>query len=677
MITKLTAANNELYQARFELMNQAFTKKGLNLEIKSLEEYFANIHTIKQFTESYPEYTGRCLAMPVDEPLFEIDANARTITVPAEFKKNGIAVVGDHLAETVYFKIDKYFDYQSFYDLLQGDDKGKVVINWAFTPTGSKTATEVQSVYAFGPADDLEPGYLIFGWIIDRDMTAASGTLTFSVQFFHDINGEIDYSFNTLTANVAVGNTLKLKAPSEVKDNSTTLGLRLKNSAYRVDAIEGPTEPTWIEDLAEQVNMPFNADDTQSTLTLTAEAGIEKGVTIQYRWFATINGTDAPVELVGTDSYVETNDTAVAEGKLYYKAIMSDETITGYQLLVGDAKEAAFEALGTEEAIAIYERKSSIAVNKAGVYSAQANAKVDISDGTWESLSEADRAQVEALTKSIDSTVCTVPAASEPEVTLEIASNLDPNDIIPTEVTDGKEYVYISDTEAPSITASVVGENLGAFAVVMLDSEGNIVGSDPAINFAELTDADIIAGSVPVDEELVAKYDFARYEDGVEVANSLNAQGQYKVGIINRLNNTYAKGESESIETSFIAPAVTNITVLADDTTRPGESIIMLSNGVSPTAETMAINIRNVSQLTFADNTDYSNYAGCEKAYYLQEVTGTDDMTLVEEEDEAEVELTGSTFMPVDEGYYRIKTVVKYHNTQRTGYTSVFSLYKI
>ena len=38
MITKLTAANNELYQARFELMNQAFTKKGLNLEIKSLEE---------------------------------------------------------------------------------------------------------------------------------------------------------------------------------------------------------------------------------------------------------------------------------------------------------------------------------------------------------------------------------------------------------------------------------------------------------------------------------------------------------------------------------------------------------------------------------------------------------------------------------------------------------------
>lgn len=668
MITKLTAENNELYQSRFELMNQAFAKKGLALEIKSLEEYFANIHTIKEFTENYPEYTGRCLMMAVDEPLFEIDANSRVISVPAEFKKNGIAVVGDHQAETVYFKIDKYFDYQSFYDLLQGDDKGKVVINWSFTPAGSKVATDVQSVYAFGPSDDLEPGYLIFGWIIDKDMTVNAGTLTFSVQFFHTINGDdLDYSFNTLTASVAVGSTLKMKAPSEVKDNSTTLGLRLKNSAYRVDAIEGPVEPSWIEDLAAQMNMPFNADDTQSTLELTAEAGIEKGVTIQYRWFATLDGAEEPVELVGTDTYVETADEAIVEGKLYYKAIINDEVITGYQLLVGDAKEEAFAALGTANAIVIYERKSKIEINKAGRYSAQANAKVDISDGTWESLSEADRAQVEALTKSIDSTVCLVPAASEPIVELTVSSNLDPNDIIPTEENDGNEYVYISSTEAPNISAAVTGDYLGAFAVIMLDNEGKVVGADPAVDFATLSDEAIVDGN----------YSFARYEDNlVEVSNSLNAQGQYKVGIINRLNNTYAKGASDSITTSFIAPIVTDITVLANDITRPDESIVMLRNGSSPTDEIMAININNVSQLTFADNTDYSNYTGCDITYYLQEVNA-ETLEPVEEADPAEVELTGFTFMPADNGYYRIKTVVKYHNTQRTGYTGIFSLYSI
>lgn len=666
MITKLTAENNELYQARFALMNQAFEKKGLALEINSLEEYFANIHTIKEFTETYPEYTGRCLMMAVDEPLFEIDANSRVITVPTEFKKNGIAVVGDHQAETVYFKIDKYFDYQSFYDLLQGDDKGKVAINWAFTPAGSKVATDVQSVYAFGPSDDLEPGYLIFGWIIDRDMTSAAGTLTFSVQFFHDVNDVVDYSFNTLTASVAVGNTLNMKAPSEVKDNSTTLGLRLKNSAYRVDAIEGPTEPNWLEDLPANINMPFEANDTQSTLTLTAEAGIEKGVTIQYRWFATINGATEPAEVTGVDTYVETTDTEVVTGKLYYKAIINNEVISGYQLLVGTEKTNAFEALDTENAITIYERKSYITVNKAGIYSAEANAKVDISDGTWESLSPADRAQLEALTKSITSTVCAVPAASEPEVELTVSSNLNPADIQLIDETLNN-YVYISSNEAPSITAAVTGDALGAFAVVMLDNEGKIVNSDPAVDFAELSDEAITEGN----------YEFARYENNtIEVANNLNAQGQYKVGIINRLNNTYAKGESESIVTSFIAPIVTNITVLATDTTRPDEAIVMLRNGASPTDTIAQMNIRDVAQLAFTDNTDYTNYAGCEVEYYLQEVD-SETLELKDEEDPSEVQLTGSTFMPADGGYYRIKTIVKYHNTQRTGYTSVFSLYTV
>jgi hypothetical protein len=30
--------------------------------------------------------------LPLEEPYFEINANNRTITIPAEFKKNGIAV---------------------------------------------------------------------------------------------------------------------------------------------------------------------------------------------------------------------------------------------------------------------------------------------------------------------------------------------------------------------------------------------------------------------------------------------------------------------------------------------------------------------------------------------------------------------------------------------------------
>lgn len=665
MITKLTAENNEIYQARFELMNAAFAKKGLSLEIKSLEEYFANIQTILEFVTANPEYTARCLAMAADEPVFEIDANSRVITVPPAFKKNGIAVIGDHWAETVYFKIDKYFDYQSFYKLLNDDGNGRVVINWAFTPAGSKAIGDMQTTPAFGPADDLIPGYLVFGWPIKKEMTQAAGTLTFSIQFYHIANGEIDYSFNTIPATIQVGTSLTLKDPVLVDNNYLSeLALRLRNSAYRVDEIEGPDMPEWILDLPAKENMPFNDDDTQSTLYLPAQAGITKGVSIQYTWMATLEGEEA-TPVVGVDTYRPTTDTEPVANKLYYKAVTG-----GYALLVGDEKEAAFAALGEEDAEPVYELFSVLAINKAGRYSVQANARVDISDGTWESLSEEDRAQVEALTKSIPSNrdgadnnagYCLVPAASEPEVTLSVSSNLDPASY---EVIDPEQnaFIYISNESAPTITASVSGEDLGALAVVMLDDEGKIVGSETI--FADLTDEDIATG----------EYDFACYDSDIPVSNGLTAQGQYKVGIINRLNATYAKGESDSIVTSFVAPEVNQISVYVAIDGQEG-LVKALDSGARAGADNSILNVDLSAALAFTmvdDNIPYTDYNGCNLKYYLQEVD-KDTLELIEEADPAEIEINmAESFMPADNGYYRIKTVAEYNNTRRIGYTDLF-----
>lgn len=675
MITKLTSVNNELYQARFAMMNKAFAAKELDLEIKSLEEYFANIHTIAEFVQDYPEYTSMCFAMPVDEPVFEIDANSRMIAIPAEFKKNGIGVLGDHQAETVYFKIDQYFDYQSFYKLINDDENGHVVINWAFTPSGSKAIEASGSVEAFGPCDNLEPGYFIFGWIIDKSMTVKAGSLTFSVQFYHldPTSGEMDYSFSTLTSSVNVGNTLIVKNPSEVKPISNTLFMRLKNSAYRVDGITGPAVPVWILDLLEEENMPFASDDTQEELVLVAEAGIEKGITIQYRWFATIAGESEPIELSGTDMYVPTETLAAEDNVLYYTKSVVDEHDV-YSLLVGQAKDDAFVALAAYAAMTdeekaeaevptpVYERRSVISVNKAGRYAAQANAKVDISDSTWESLSEEDRAQVEALTKSIDSTVCEVPAASIPVISLNVESNLDPDsfEIIDPEV---NEFVYVDSESAPSISASVEEDKLGALAVLMLDADGNIIGTDPEKAFEDLNEADM------------DDYEFTRYSDAISVSNGLSEQGQYKVGIINRLNNTYAIGESKSIKTSFVAPEIKAISVYAS--LSEGDPITLLDSGETPDGEMVQIDLNNVVNLMFVDDgLPYNEYENISIKYFLQEV---DAATLepVEEVDPSEIELTTPTFMPADSGYYRIKTVAEYNNTRRVGYTDLFSVYSI
>jgi hypothetical protein len=193
----------------------------------------------------------------------------------------------------------------------------------------------------------------------------------------------------------------------------------------------------------------------------------------------------------------------------------------------------------------------------------------------------------------------------------------------------------------------------------MLDAEGKIVGSDSDVVFDTLTDNDIANG----------EYNFVRYNGDIAVSNDLTAQGQYKVGIINRLNNTYAKGESDSITTSFVAPAVKEISVYAV-LEGSSEPVKVLDRGV-PAGED--IDLSAASAFTMVDNNlPYTNYPDCVLKYYLQEVD-KDTLELVEEADPAEVEISpAAMFMPADYGYYRIKTVADYNNTRRVGYTGLF-----
>lgn len=74
------------------------------LGITTLEEYFSWIRNLGTINKKYT-------VLPLDEDHFEINANTRAINIPASFKKNGVAVQGDDLAEVLYFKIDRYFDY--------------------------------------------------------------------------------------------------------------------------------------------------------------------------------------------------------------------------------------------------------------------------------------------------------------------------------------------------------------------------------------------------------------------------------------------------------------------------------------------------------------------------------------------------------------------------------------
>ncbi|MCI7444657.1 MAG: hypothetical protein MSA89_16540 [Clostridium sp.] len=124
MITYVNSENTVKYRKLFEEANKILKKHNEmqdGAEITTLEDYFGYITKLAKYdhddtSNNSPTYDPsknrqfKYTILPVDEEVFVIDANTRTITVPPSFKKNGISVKGDEIAEILYFEIDRYFD---------------------------------------------------------------------------------------------------------------------------------------------------------------------------------------------------------------------------------------------------------------------------------------------------------------------------------------------------------------------------------------------------------------------------------------------------------------------------------------------------------------------------------------------------------------------------------------
>lgn len=322
MITKLTAENSGLYYApAFELINQALKAAGSTTQIHSVEEYF-NVLTDEiipllvnrredpvthEVTGGIPG--GYLLLMPADEEIFSIDANTRVISIPNKVKKNGVGVYGDHNAEMLVLDIDRYFDNQ---DLLNTN----IAINWNFTANGERGPrfAETQAVPAFAPNCDLNPEKVTFGFIIDKNMTPAKGTLTFSVTFYTADSNIITYSFNTLTASVAINDTLTLEDPSiisrQLNDEhymENYLG-RFVNSVYQDNTISPVGNPIWksgslvdgsytgLEKVAYFSSQEDIENSYENGVLLKAYATVNPNTAnITYKW--TVNPVDGTVDM--------------------------------------------------------------------------------------------------------------------------------------------------------------------------------------------------------------------------------------------------------------------------------------------------------------------------------------------------------------------------------------------
>lgn len=183
-----------------EKLNSIY-EEGVNQLISTLNRYFCFIKELCGINEKF-------YVLPIDEEPFKIDVNARTITVPANFKKNGICLEGDHFAEILHFEVDRYFDRT---DLASEDII--IGIQYEITPSDKSKIIEGMDKTAFKDFESI-PGKLVFGWLIDNEVSAKAGNIKFAVHFLQGVKneeGKIEnpiYRLSTLPATGVINKTL-------------------------------------------------------------------------------------------------------------------------------------------------------------------------------------------------------------------------------------------------------------------------------------------------------------------------------------------------------------------------------------------------------------------------------------------------------------------------------------
>jgi hypothetical protein len=144
-----------------------------------LQEYYNLLYLIQD--ENPPELA---VLIPGNEEPLRIDLDTRKIDAP-EY----LSVATDHRAETVFFSVNRYFD---------NVDLSTMSCIIQFINAAGESGIYVVPFYDISRGDDN----MLIPWVIEGAVTAKSGSVAYSVQFFRvsESSSKYAYNLNTLAA---------------------------------------------------------------------------------------------------------------------------------------------------------------------------------------------------------------------------------------------------------------------------------------------------------------------------------------------------------------------------------------------------------------------------------------------------------------------------------------------
>lgn len=177
------------------------------------------------------------------EDIFYIDSSSRQIIVPDSW--TAVGTLQDHLAEKVWFAVDRFFDDRDFLvgsnqitvNYINAASQGYVYICeevYVWDPTSNEVLEAEPGQAPTG--DDLEKyNKVLFAWRISQNVTKKTGKITFAVrigQFTLDIEGselqvnseEQDWIWNTTVASLNVLESISSEAGLDDDGNEWGIG---------------------------------------------------------------------------------------------------------------------------------------------------------------------------------------------------------------------------------------------------------------------------------------------------------------------------------------------------------------------------------------------------------------------------------------------------------------------
>lgn len=170
-----------------------------------------------------------------DDPIYDIDLNKRVIKAP-EF----LSVMTEHNAETIYFKMPRYYDHV---DLARPDLC--LIIQYENANPDPKKRGYIYKPRYVDITTFEEDNEIVFPWVIEGPATRFAGQINFAIKIY-SINGDgtYDYCFNTLPSTSKILYGMNIEEDSE---NYQFTASEFERLLYELDRIEKESDLYWID----------------------------------------------------------------------------------------------------------------------------------------------------------------------------------------------------------------------------------------------------------------------------------------------------------------------------------------------------------------------------------------------------------------------------------------------